>query len=66
MFLTPSEITVLTGYKRKAEQSAWLRRHGISHWRNRNGDIVVLRSSLDPDAKLPDRPTKVFDFGPQA
>jgi hypothetical protein len=46
--LTPSELQLLTGYKRPAEQLAELHRRGFSRaYRNRLGVIVLERSHYD-------------------
>ena len=45
-FLLPEEVEELTGYKRKADQRAWLVRNGIPFLPNRFGHPVVARTAL--------------------
>jgi hypothetical protein len=44
--LLPEEVEELTGYKRKADQRAWLVRNGITFLSNRFGQPVVARTAL--------------------
>lgn len=43
---TPERIREVTGYKRRAEQLAWLRRHGIEPFIGRRGEISVYEEVL--------------------
>ena len=45
-FLLPEEVEELTGYKRKADQRAWLVRNGIPFLPNRFGHPVIARTAL--------------------
>ncbi len=47
MFLSPDELTELTGYKQPKRQVAWLRQQGISLYVAANGRPKVLRSTLE-------------------
>ena len=47
MFLTPDEIEELTERKRKADQAAWLRKHGIPFLIGANGHPRVSRSYVE-------------------
>lgn len=46
LFLQPSEVQELTGYKRKADQRARLATMGIHFYTDRLGKPVVLREAL--------------------
>lgn len=59
MFLTPADLTTLTGYRRPGAQVRWLRSRGIRHYVNGAGHPVVARAWLDADRDaipLPVRP----------
>jgi len=45
-FLLSEEVEELTGYKRKADQRAWLLRNGIPFLPNRFGQPVIARAAL--------------------
>jgi hypothetical protein len=45
-FLTPSELYVLTGWRRKSDQIAYLQRKRIRHTINRSGHPVVTRAAI--------------------
>lgn len=49
MFLTPNELSQLTGYdpRQRVRISRWLEQHGIPYTLNRLGDPVVLRSDVE-------------------
>jgi hypothetical protein len=47
MFLSAAELTELTGYKRHAEQCAWLRANGIRYALDRWRRPRVLRSEIE-------------------
>ena len=47
MFLTSSEMTELTGYRRFSKQIGWLKRYEIAYFVAASGRPVVLRSTLD-------------------
>ena len=47
MFLTPAELYDLTGYKRRADQLAWLKARGYKHEINALGRIIVSRAHVD-------------------
>lgn len=49
MFLTPEELSQLTGYQpqQRARTRRWLEQNGIPYTTNRLGDAVVLRSDVD-------------------
>jgi hypothetical protein len=46
MFLSHEELVTLTGYKRAADQIAWLTRQAIQHHINRLGRPVVAMESV--------------------
>jgi len=48
MFLTPSDIETLTGYKRASRQILWLQENGIRHLVNGHGKPVIDRNDLRP------------------
>lgn len=60
MFLTPEELTQLTGYapNQRTRTCRWLDEHGFAYTINRLGDPVVLRSTVegdktsDPEARI--------------
>ena len=47
MFLTPQELETLTGFSRKANQVAQLRRMGIPFFVNGSGRPVVTRVAVE-------------------
>lgn len=49
MFLTPEELSQLTGYRpcQRMRICRWLDEHGIAYTTNRLGDPVVLRSTIE-------------------
>lgn len=47
LFLTPSEIKELTGYKRAADQRRWLNRNGWPYALDANDRPKVARSYAD-------------------
>ncbi len=47
MFLTPSEIEQLTGYRVPARQITWLTRNAIPHFVNGAGRPVVTRAAVE-------------------
>ncbi len=47
MFLTPEEITILTGYRYPKKQIPQLRRMGVKFLQNAAGLPVVPRSSVE-------------------
>lgn len=53
MFLTPEELSQLTGYRpcQRLRACRWLDKQGIAYTINRLGDPVVLRSSIEGDKK---------------
>ena len=59
IFLEPSELVVLTGYKRSADQVRWLTDHGIPFTVNRLGRPVVRRDMHKAASTAP-------EFGPVA
>lgn len=46
-FLTKANIRFLTGLEDKAEQVAWLRTHGVHHFVNAAGKIVVTWGAVE-------------------
>lgn len=46
MFLEPSELVRLTGYRRPSAQARWLRAHRIRHFVNAAGLPIVERAWL--------------------
>jgi hypothetical protein len=46
MFLTPTDLATLTGYRRPGAQVRWLRSRGIRHYVNGAGHPVVARAGL--------------------
>ncbi len=56
MFLTPDEISELTGYKQRSRQITWLRRYGIRVYVTRVGEPRVLRSDLEAKPKKAQKP----------
>jgi hypothetical protein len=57
MFLTPSELEHLTGYRIQAKQIEWLRKNGVPHYVNALGRPVVTKEALYG------RPLSRFDLG---
>lgn len=49
IYLTPSELETLTGYKRPADQARWLDRNGVPFTMNARGRPVV-RKDMDKTA----------------
>lgn len=47
MFLSPAEVEHLTGYKKASCQSRWLWEHGITHYINAQGRVIVVRSAVE-------------------
>lgn len=58
MFLTPSELVDLTGYKRASLQVRWLQRQGIRHYVRRDGKPAVV--AVDLSTTEPPRPRPDF------
>jgi Domain of unknown function (DUF4224) len=62
VFLTDDQLALLTGYKRRHKQIAWLRKLGIPHIVSRAGFPVVAARELerrlvqDPKIRTKDRP----------
>lgn len=52
MFLSAAEVEELTGYRRSAEQSKWLWEHGITHYINRQGRVIVVRAILEQKSEI--------------
>ena len=46
-FLTPDELALLTGFRRKGHQVEQLRRMGIAFYVNGCGRPIVVRSSIE-------------------
>lgn len=53
MFLTPSQLEELTGYRQAAAQVRWLKRNGIRHYVRADGRPVVACSALESGAAIP-------------
>lgn len=47
MFLTPAQLTELTGYRLPSKQIQWLVHNGVRHWIARTGRPVVPCSAVD-------------------
>ena len=62
IFLTPNEITLLTGYKRKTDQRKQLQHLGISFYVNKFGHPVVVKESLTQESGV--RPSVNVDAMP--
>lgn len=54
MFLTPTELSTLTGYELHAWQRRWLKAHGWKFERAANGRPVVSRAYAE--SRLSDQP----------
>lgn len=52
-FLTPDELAMLTGFRRKGRQADQLRRMGIAFYINGCGRPIVARSSIEGRASGP-------------
>lgn len=57
LFLTPEELQELTGYKRRSEQTRWLRSYSIPFALDRWGRPRVLRSEIERALSSPEDAT---------
>ena len=57
LFLTPDDLALLTGFRRKGRQVAQLRRMGIAFYVNACGHPVVARTVVEGTGELASPPT---------
>jgi len=61
IFLTPDDVAILTGKKRKSCQVDWLRSEGIPFYINANGRPVVTKAALNCQETERDVPKKEWE-----